>query len=157
LTTGNGRGVRLAATGTGGVPAVRRHSPDIVILDFGLPDISGLEVIGRIRSFSNVYILMLTGREDLSETLMSAGANAVMTKPFRPRTLTAHVEETLGLQHQEHQDLTAYGVERRCTLPASHRGRAFDAKERICKRKPRRDRCVAAGVFRHGHDIEDDD
>jgi hypothetical protein len=59
-------GSRLHPGGTGGVAAVRRHSPDIVILDFGIPDINGLDVIGRIRHFSNVYILMLTGNEDLS-------------------------------------------------------------------------------------------
>ncbi|KRE61759.1 hypothetical protein ASG92_20420 [Arthrobacter sp. Soil736] len=97
----SGVAVRLAATGTGGVEAVRSHSPDIVILDYGLPDINGLEVIARIRSFSNVHILMLTGREDLSETLMAAGANAVMTKPFRPRALRTRIEETLGLQHEQ--------------------------------------------------------
>lgn len=96
----SGVAVRLAETGNGGIAAVRLHAPDIVILDFGLPDINGLEVIGRIRSFSNVYILMLTGREDLNDTLMSAGADAVMTKPFRPRALRAHVDEALGRQHQ---------------------------------------------------------
>ncbi|MDQ0864736.1 response regulator transcription factor [Arthrobacter globiformis] len=97
----SGVAVRTAATGAGGVEAVSRHSPDIVILDFGLPDVSGLEVIARIRAFSKVYILMLTGRDDLSETLLAAGANAVFTKPFRPRALRAQVEEMLGLQHQE--------------------------------------------------------
>lgn len=90
-----GLDVRLAETGAGGVTAVREHSPNIVLLDFGLPDISGLEVIGRIRGFSDAYILMLTGHEELSETLLSAGANAVMIKPFHPRDLKAHVEEAL--------------------------------------------------------------
>ncbi|CAH0223249.1 Transcriptional regulatory protein WalR [Arthrobacter sp. Bi83] len=89
---------RLAETGTAGVDAVRMHSPDIVILDFGLPDITGLEVIRRIRSFSDVYILMLTGHEEMMDAVISAGANAVMSKPFRPRALRAQVDEALGLQ-----------------------------------------------------------
>lgn len=89
---------RLAETGTAGVDAVRMHSPDIVILDFGLPDITGLEVIRRIRSFSHVYILMLTGHEEMMDALVSAGANAVMSKPFRARALRAQIDEALGLQ-----------------------------------------------------------
>lgn len=92
--------VRGAATGAGGVVAVRRQFPDIVILDYGLPDMTGVDVIGRIRSFSSVYILMLTGHDELSGTLLSAGADAVLTKPFRPRALRAHVEAVLGRMQQ---------------------------------------------------------
>jgi DNA-binding response OmpR family regulator len=89
----SGMQVRLSATGTDGVAAVRDHSPDLVVLDYGLPDITGLEVIRRIRSFSAVQILMLTGHDDLAETLLSAGASAVMTKPFRVRALREQIEK----------------------------------------------------------------
>jgi DNA-binding response OmpR family regulator len=95
-------GALLRYKGTDGVASVRSHSLDRVVPDYGLPDITGLEVIGRIRSFSNVPILMLTGRGDLADTLLEAGANSVMTKPFRPRALRASVEEAPGLQHQNH-------------------------------------------------------
>jgi DNA-binding response OmpR family regulator len=88
-----GMQVRLSATGTDGVAAVRDHSPELVVLDYGLPDITGLEVIRRIRSFSAVQILMLTGHDDLTETLLSAGASAVMTKPFRVRALREQIEK----------------------------------------------------------------
>lgn len=91
-----GLDVQLHATGIGGVAAVREYSPDVVLLDYGLPDINGMEVLGRIRSFSSVYILMLTGHADRSEALISAGANAVMTKPFVPQALRSCVEELLG-------------------------------------------------------------
>jgi DNA-binding response OmpR family regulator len=94
-------GVTTAATGAEGAKAVRAQSPAIVILDYGLPDINGLEVIGRIRSFSSVYILVLTGHKNLSDLLKTSGANAVMTKPFRPRELRAQVEAVLALQNQE--------------------------------------------------------
>lgn len=93
--------VRTAATGATGVNAVRTNIPDIVILDFGLPDINGLEVINRIRAFSDVYILMLTGHEDVAEQVTSAGANTLMTKPFRPRDLKERVYEALQLQLQK--------------------------------------------------------
>lgn len=93
--------VRTAASGAAGVNAVRKDIPDIVILDFGLPDINGLDVINRIRAFSDVYILMLTGHDDLSEQLTAAGANSVMTKPFRPRALKELVHQALQLQLQK--------------------------------------------------------
>ncbi|MDQ0864491.1 response regulator transcription factor [Arthrobacter globiformis] len=93
--------VRTAPTGTTGVTAVREHDPDIVILDFGLPDINGLEVIERIRIFSDVHILMLTGHEEMAEKLTLAGANTVMTKPFRPGALKARVHEALQLPLQK--------------------------------------------------------
>ena len=97
----SGISVRLSATGAGGVAAVRQQTPDIVLLDYGLPDITGLDVIGRIRNFSSVYILMLTGHEELVQALLDAGADAVLTKPFRPRALRAHVEAALGLKQQQ--------------------------------------------------------
>lgn len=93
--------VRTAATGAAGVNAVRKNVPDIVILDFGLPDINGLEVINRIRAFSDVYILMLTGHEDMADQLTSAGANMVITKPFSPRALKECVHQALQLQLQK--------------------------------------------------------
>src|SRR5680860_628985 len=79
MMTSRGIAVFLERTGIGGVSAVRHHRPAIVLLDYGLPDINGLEVIRRIRSFSDVYILVLTGHVDMSELLIAAGANAVMT------------------------------------------------------------------------------
>lgn len=93
--------VRTAATGASGVNAVRTNIPDIVILDFGLPDINGLELINRIRAFSDVYILMLTGHEYMARQLTSAGANTVMIKPFRPRALKERVHEAMQLQLQK--------------------------------------------------------
>jgi DNA-binding response OmpR family regulator len=100
VLSATGMQVRLAATGTAGVAAVRAHCPDLVVLDYGLPDITGLEVIRLIRSFSAVQILMLTGHDDLEETLLSAGASAVMTKPFRVRELREQVEK-MRVSHLE--------------------------------------------------------
>lgn len=100
VLTATGMQVHLTVTGTDGVAAVRRHVPDLVVLDYGLPDITGLEVIRHIRSFSAVQILMLTGHEDLAETLLSAGASVVMAKPFRVRALREQIEK-MGVPHLE--------------------------------------------------------
>jgi DNA-binding response OmpR family regulator len=91
----------LTATGAEGVAAITDHSPDVVILDFGLPDITGLEVIKRVRDFSNVHILVLTGHRDRSGALIAAGADAVMAKPFRVQTLREHIDSALGHQPAE--------------------------------------------------------
>lgn len=93
--------VRLTETGVKGVAAVQKQVPGIVILDYGLPDINGFEVIRRIRTFSNVPILMLTGRVALADKLLAAGANEVMAKPFRVTALRVRVEELLRLQQWE--------------------------------------------------------
>ncbi|MDP9988996.1 response regulator [Arthrobacter sp. KFRI-F3372] len=106
---GTGLTVFLERTGVGGVSAVNHHSPAAVLLDYGLPDIDGLEVIRRIRSFSDVYILILTGHVNMSGMLMTAGADAVMTKPFRPKTLLAHIQERLALPAAQDQNLPEVG------------------------------------------------
>lgn len=96
-----GLGVRVADTAASGVEAVRQHSPDIVIVDFGLPDFSGIEVAQRIRAFSDAPILMLTGHNDLSDAPLEAGVNEIMAKPFSPPELRDRVERLLNHRGQD--------------------------------------------------------
>ena len=84
------------ASGEAGVISARQQVPDIVVLDHGLPGLNGLDVLRRIRSFSNMPVLMLTGYPHLADEFMAAGANAVMTKPFRPRSLMEHAQDMLA-------------------------------------------------------------
>ncbi|MGO4247929.1 response regulator transcription factor [Paenarthrobacter sp. RAF54_2] len=86
-----GVSVRSVATGAAGVDAAREYKPDIVVLDFGLPDLNGLEVALRIREFSDVPILVLTGRTDVADSMLAAGVDEFMTKPFRVRELRERV------------------------------------------------------------------
>lgn len=85
------------AAGTEGVKGVREYRPQVVILDLGLPDIDGYEVARQLRLFSNVYILMLTARNQELDVLLGleAGADEYVTKPFRPRELRYRVEALL--------------------------------------------------------------
>ena len=83
-----------------GVTAVERalaDSPDVVVLDLGLPGKDGLEVCHEIRRHSDCYIIMLTARNEEVDKLigLSAGADDYMTKPFSARELVARVQVLL--------------------------------------------------------------
>lgn len=88
---------RQAHTGTQAVDETRRFSPDVVVLDLGLPELDGLEVCRRIRTFSDCYILMLTARgsEDDKISGLTLGADDYITKPFSIRELVTRVHAVL--------------------------------------------------------------
>jgi two-component system KDP operon response regulator KdpE len=83
-----------AEWGQDGIDLVEKESPDLVILDLGLPDMDGLDVIKQIRLFSKVPILVLT--VDAEETTvvqaLELGANEYVVKPFRQMELIARVK-----------------------------------------------------------------
>lgn len=82
------------ALGEEGVKMVRNESPDIVILDLGLPDISGFQVLERVRQFSNVPVLILSvfGEEADIARGMKLGATDYMVKPFSQVELQAQIK-----------------------------------------------------------------
>jgi len=82
-----------AVTGEGAVMAAATGNPDIVLLDLGLPDMDGVEVISRIRSWSNVPILVLSARSESSDKIdaLDAGADDYLTKPFSVDELLARL------------------------------------------------------------------
>ena len=87
--------VKLVSTGLGekGVDLAASENPDVVILDLGLPDISGYEVLKRIRAFSKVPILILTVRADEADIVrgLEWGADDYMVKPFRQIELLSRI------------------------------------------------------------------
>jgi len=89
--------VEHAADGVAAVSRARAFTPDVVILDIGLPGIDGLEVCRQIRQFSDCYIVMLTARDDEVDKLigLSIGADDYLTKPFSHRELVARVKAML--------------------------------------------------------------
>jgi two-component system KDP operon response regulator KdpE len=76
--------VHTAATGAEALRIAARHPPDLVVLDLGLPDIDGVEVIEGLRGWSSVPILVLSGRTDSADKVeaLDAGADDYVTKPF---------------------------------------------------------------------------
>jgi DNA-binding response OmpR family regulator len=89
--------VVTAETGKEGVALVKKESPDVVLLDINLPDISGFEVLKGIRGFSSVPVIILTVRDDDTDVLrgLETGADDYIIKPFNYLTLLARVKAVL--------------------------------------------------------------
>ncbi|WP_043500807.1 response regulator transcription factor [Georgenia sp. SUBG003] len=86
-----------AATGESAVAQVRTATPDLVLLDVMLPDLDGIEVLRRIRTLSDVYVVLVTARAEETDKLvgLAVGADDYVTKPFSPREVVARVKAVL--------------------------------------------------------------
>jgi two-component system KDP operon response regulator KdpE len=91
-------------TGAATISHVREHKPDLVILDLGLPDMDGLDVLRAIRAFSAVPVVVLSAREDERGKVaaLDLGADDYVTKPFGMAELMARVRT--GLRHRLAQE-----------------------------------------------------
>ncbi|HEV2426737.1 MAG TPA: response regulator transcription factor [Acidimicrobiales bacterium] len=92
-----GHEVTTADTGQEGLAMAATSSPEVVVLDLGLPDIDGLEVGRRIRGFSEVPIIVLSahGAEDRKVAALDGGADDYVTKPFSLPELEARVRAAI--------------------------------------------------------------
>ncbi len=92
-----GLSVRTALDGVAGLAEAARFKPDVIVLDIMLPKLDGTEVCRRIRSQSDVPILMLTAKDDEIDRVvgLELGADDYVTKPFSMRELTARVRAVL--------------------------------------------------------------
>jgi two-component system KDP operon response regulator KdpE len=80
-----------------GLAEARSHKPDLIILDLGLPDRDGLAIIGRVREWSRVPIIVLSARADERNKVsaLEAGADDYVTKPFSALELKARIQVAL--------------------------------------------------------------
>lgn len=85
-----------AVTGEAAVMGAASHNPDIILLDLGLPDMDGVEVIKTIRSWSYVPIIVISARSEESDKIdaLDAGADDYLTKPFSVEELLARLRVT---------------------------------------------------------------
>jgi len=89
--------LKSASTGNAGLELIEAENPDIVILDIGLPDMGGFEVLREIRRFSQVPVIMLTVRGEDTDVArgLEMGADDYITKPFSHIELVARVQAVL--------------------------------------------------------------
>lgn len=85
-----------AANGESAIMEASSHNPDIILLDLGLPDIDGVEVIKKIRTWSNVPIIVISARSEDRDKIdaLDAGADDYLTKPFSVEELLARLRVT---------------------------------------------------------------
>src|SRR6202042_3313782 len=85
--------VHVAGTGAQALEVAAKYPPDLVILDLGLPDLDGVEVIQGLRGWTDAPIIVLSGRADSSEKVeaLDAGADDYVTKPFSMDELLARM------------------------------------------------------------------
>ena len=110
-----GYAVEMAFDGREGFDKALELNPDLIILDLMLPQLSGIEVCRRLRHTSDVPIIMLTAKDDVSDKVMGLdmGADDYMTKPFAIEELLARIRVALrkprAVQKQEEHNVIRIG------------------------------------------------
>jgi DNA-binding response OmpR family regulator len=99
----SGYRVVTAADGSMALTQYKNEKPDLVLLDLNLPQMDGIEVAKRLRTNSNVPIIMLTARVEETDKLigLEIGADDYITKPFSPREVVARVRTVLRRANAE--------------------------------------------------------
>jgi two-component system KDP operon response regulator KdpE len=102
--------VALAATGKEGLAEATMRSPDLILLDLGLPDIDGVEIARRIREWSQTPIIVVSarGKEAQKVEVLDAGADDYLTKPFGVGELLARVR--VALRHAGRVEQTGQSI-----------------------------------------------
>jgi len=104
--TSHGFNVHEAATGQEALALVGTYKPDVIILDLGLPDMDGLDVIQSLREWTKTPIIILSARERENDKIIAldAGADDYLTKPFGMGELLARIRAALrhiaGVQNE---------------------------------------------------------
>jgi two-component system KDP operon response regulator KdpE len=104
--------VVTAADGTAALRAATEDRPDLVVLDLGLPDIDGVQVIRQLRTWTPVPIVVLSGRAESRDKVdaLDAGADDYVTKPFGMDELLARMRAALRHQLQIHGERPIFRV-----------------------------------------------
>lgn len=121
--------VLLAATAKEGLALAATQSPDLLILDIGLPDMDGHEVLAELRQWSQIPVLMLSVRDAESEKVraLDRGANDYVTKPFGIQELMARLRALLRHRPGEPEPPPRYD-DGRLTIDLARREVALDAQ-----------------------------
>jgi CheY-like chemotaxis protein len=91
----SGYEVLTTTDGAEAIEICREQEPDIMLLDFLMPGMTGFEVLEKVRSFSSVPVIAFTARQDIAESAMEKGANDSIAKPFDPDKLVEKIGSVL--------------------------------------------------------------
>jgi DNA-binding response OmpR family regulator len=91
-----GYDVVATTSGAEAIELVREQSFDVMLLDVLMPDLSGMDVLVEVRTFSQIPIILFTGRADIFETAKSFGANGYVSKPLDPDYLVEKIRAVLA-------------------------------------------------------------
>src|SRR5262245_22236901 len=107
----SGHDVTAAATGLEALSTAVEHKPDVVILDLGLPDIDGLELLKMLRAVSDVPVIVATARDDdaIVVDTLNAGADDYVVKPFSTAQLDARIGAVLRRARQDDEPVITVG------------------------------------------------
>ncbi len=125
--------VEVAHDGEAGLAAARDKPPDLVLLDLMIPKINGVEVCRRLRTASDVPIIILTARDSVADKIegLEAGADDYVTKPFAFEELVARVRAALR-RHEPGEELIEVGdlTIRPASREVARAGRAIELTSR---------------------------
>ncbi len=121
-----GYSVAIATSGTTALMRTLERPPDVIVLDIMLPELSGIEVVRRLRAAGDrVPVLMLTARDAIADRVegLEIGADDYLVKPFAPEELLARVKALLRRSQGERNELLRYAdVELNTGTRLAHRG-----------------------------------
>jgi two-component system KDP operon response regulator KdpE len=109
---------KTVSGGEAAISATASYNPDVMLLDLGLPDIDGVEVIRKVRTWSNLPIIVISARSEESDKIeaLDAGADDYLTKPFSVEELLARLRVTfrrlnyMALNHQQETSVFENGA-----------------------------------------------
>lgn len=87
--------VTTTTSGAEAIELVRTHEPDVMLVDILMPDVTGMDVIDRVRLFSQVPIIVFTAKPDIAAFAMDLGANDYIAKPFDPEQIVKKIKAVL--------------------------------------------------------------
>jgi DNA-binding response OmpR family regulator len=91
----SGYDVITTANGVEAIDMVRTRKPDIMLLDIFMPGVDGMEIFKKVRSFSQIPIIIFSGRPEVAQLASGLGANDYVAKPFNPDLLVEKIEAVL--------------------------------------------------------------
>ncbi|MEQ1877571.1 MAG: response regulator [Bdellovibrionia bacterium] len=146
--------IALAENGANGLKLAAEFHPHLVILDLGLPDMNGLEVLKKLREWTTIPVLILTVSDDepTKVRLLDAGADDYLSKPFGTPELLARIR--VGLRH--HNSVEATPIFRSGTIEVDLNSRSVKVGDQPVKLTSTEFELLKALVRNHGKVVHQD-